>query len=431
MKAIGLDIGTTSICGILADVLSGEVIASFTLPNDSVMESAYAWEKIQSPEKILDIVNNILSRLLCSDVVSIGVTGQMHGILYVDKKGNAVSPLYTWQDGRGDLPYENTTYAKFLNSATGYGLVTDFYNEKNNLIPESAVKFCAIHDYVALKLCGNTEPVVHVSDAASFGMFDLKSNSFTIKNTRIPKIVQGVQSVGCYKNIPVAVAIGDNQASFIGSVREANTVLVNVGTGSQISVLSDKICDIEGLETRPLYDDQYILVGSALCGGRSFAALEKFFREIVFLATGERCAPLYEAMIDAACKRKKTELVFDNRFCGTRENPELRGGISNLSLDNFTPEDFIAANLSGIVSELFDMFKKTKTKCGALVGSGNGIRKNKKLQNLFEQAFCCELKIPKQREEACFGAMLFSLAAAKVYDSITDAQKTIQYEEER
>ena len=431
MKAIGLDIGTTSICGILADIHSGTVEKSITHPNDSGLSSPNVWEKIQSPLRILETVHIILSKLMCDGVVSIGVTGQMHGILYVDAEGNAASPLYTWQDGRGDLAFQNTTYARFLNSATGYGLVTDFYNEKNGLIPETAEKFCTIHDFVVMKLCGNKAPVIHVSDAASFGLYDLKNNAFTIVNDRIPEVVHGVQTVGYYKNIPVTVAIGDNQASFIGSVKDQNAVLVNVGTGSQISVLSDEIYSVRGLETRPLYDDKYILVGSALCGGRSFAALECFFREVVFLATKEKCASLYGPMLDAIDNLKETGLIFDNRFCGTREMPDLRGSIQNISLENFTPENFIFGSLYAISDELFQMYQKTGKTCGALVGSGNGIRKNKKLRQMFEAAFSCKMNIPNQQEEASFGAMLFSLAGAKVYESIEEAQKIIQYEETR
>lgn len=431
MKAIGLDIGTTSICGILADIHSGAVKKSITLPNDSGLSSPNAWEKIQSPQRILETVHIILSKLMCDGVVSIGVTGQMHGILYVDAEGSAVSPLYTWQDGRGDLAFQNTTYARFLNSATGYGLVTDFYNEKNGLIPETAEKFCTIHDFVVMKLCGNKAPAVHVSDAASFGLYDLKNNAFTIVNDRIPEVVHGVQTAGYYKNIPVTVAIGDNQASFIGSVKDQNAVLVNVGTGSQISVLSDEIYSVRGLETRPLYDDKYILVGSALCGGRSFAALECFFREVVFLATKEKCASLYGPMLDAIDNLKETGLIFDNRFCGTREKPDLRGSIQNISLENFTPENFIFGSLYAISDELFQMYQKTGKTCSTLVGSGNGIRRNKKLRQMFEAAFSCKMNIPNQQEEASFGAMLFSLAGAKVYDSIEEVRKIIQYEETR
>ena len=30
------------------------------------------------------------------EVEKIGLTGQMHGIVYIDKEGTCVSPLYTW-----------------------------------------------------------------------------------------------------------------------------------------------------------------------------------------------------------------------------------------------------------------------------------------------------------------------------------------------
>ena len=41
----------------------------------------------------------------------------MHGILYADENGAAVSPLYTWQDERGNLEYKDgATYAEYLNS---------------------------------------------------------------------------------------------------------------------------------------------------------------------------------------------------------------------------------------------------------------------------------------------------------------------------
>ena len=46
-------------------------------------------------------------------------------------------------------------------------------------------------------------------------------------------------------------------------------VLLNMGTGGQISVLSDKIFEDKGIETRPITEDKYLLVGASLCGGRS------------------------------------------------------------------------------------------------------------------------------------------------------------------
>lgn len=95
------------------------------------------------------------------DIKGIGITGQMHGIVYTDIQGNAVSPLYTWQDGRGNLNYrENQSYAAYLSDitgcpvATGYGLVTHFYNVQNRLVPTNATKLCTIMDYAVMKLSG-------------------------------------------------------------------------------------------------------------------------------------------------------------------------------------------------------------------------------------------------------------------------------------
>ena len=41
MKAIGLDIGTTTICGVLVDAKTGELLDAKTLTNDSVIESVH------------------------------------------------------------------------------------------------------------------------------------------------------------------------------------------------------------------------------------------------------------------------------------------------------------------------------------------------------------------------------------------------------
>ena len=50
----------------------------------------------------------------------------MHGILYVDENGNALSPLITWQDERGNLQRKNLSYAKELSLLTSYEMATGF-----------------------------------------------------------------------------------------------------------------------------------------------------------------------------------------------------------------------------------------------------------------------------------------------------------------
>src|SRR5690606_18847038 len=84
----------------------------------------------------------------------------------------------------------------------------------------------------------------------------------------------------------VACAIGDNQASFLGSVPSlAQSLQVNVGTGSQISIFTPSLEEVPGLadpllETRPFPGGGYLLVGASLGGGKTYALLEALFRDI-------------------------------------------------------------------------------------------------------------------------------------------------------
>lgn len=428
MKSIGLDIGTTSICGILIDCETGLVEQVISRDNDSAMPSKYEWEKIQNPNRIEQIVREILEELFGQEVASIGVTGQMHGIVYVNADGLACSPLYTWQDRRGGLPLDGSSYAESIGSEVGYGCVTDFYNQSNGILPKNAVQFCTIHDYIVMKLTGRKSPLVHTSDAAGFGCYSVLEERFTIQNERLPAITDAAAKAGEYCGVPVAVAIGDNQASFLGAGGGEGCVLVNVGTGSQVSVLTDCADGFyKELEVRPLYDGMYILAGCALCGGRSFAMLERFFEQVAELASGKPSGSLYAQMDEALSKAAETDLVFHNQFCGTRSNPNARASITNLSLENFTPTDMMLGCLNGIADELYDLYIQSGKACRTLIGSGNGLRKNPVLQKIFCQKFDCEMKVTLHTEEAAYGAALFSI---KANGSDTDFEKMrglIQY----
>lgn len=101
MKTLGLDIGTTTICAVIYDSCTG-LLASETVCNDSFL-SGESWERIQDPSRILAKSEMLVRKLLAEhpDTAAIGLSGQMHGILYLDASGNPISPLYTWQDGVG------------------------------------------------------------------------------------------------------------------------------------------------------------------------------------------------------------------------------------------------------------------------------------------------------------------------------------------
>lgn len=452
MYSIGLDIGTTSVCGILVNLDSGCVELSRALPNDTFIKTEKPYEKSQDPKRLIEILNGVLGELLAQNkpIKSIGITGQMHGIVYLNKDGSPISELKIWQDGRGDLPYKDgMTYAEYMAQktgyqlATGYGAVTYFYDMVNGLVPKDAVGFCTIHDLAAMTLCGKTAPLLHPSDAASLGLFKVEKGAYDkdailslgLDFNMFPAVCADYSLMGEYGGIPVSVAVGDNQASFIGSVKNPEeSLLINVGTGSQISCLANAIPTGTTLDCRPLINGSYILAGSSLCGGRAYSILEQFLRNVVKDITGNEIKSAYPAM-DRLMENYTPDdepLCVTTLFSGTRLQPQKRGSIENVSVNNLTTAALCDGFMQGMVNELYEMYENLKPYAFGtpkyMVGSGNGIRNNAPLRKKFEKAFGIKLEIPAHKEEAAFGAALYSLVAAGVFNSIGDAAKIIKYE---
>lgn len=446
-KAIlGLDIGTTSISVIVVDIENNKLLETYTVLNDSkkvvdldLSEYDACWIADKS-KRLMDFLTQSYP-----NIVSIGLTGQMHGVVYVDDKGAAVSSLYTWQDQRGNRKFdENNTYCEIIKQLTGYtvfpgfGFATMFYNKKNNLQPSDAKSFCTIMDYVAMTLAGRAKPLMHASNAASLGLYNVEKDCFDseaaekleLSPLELPCVAKEGEAVGYYKNIPITVAIGDNQASFYGSVRDEEcSALVNFGTGSQISVTAYKTKDInDNLEMRPYLYGKYLLCGSALCGGRAYSILEKFFTKYVAAINGDTGSQ-YDVMNVLAEKAyaNNQKLKVSTQFSGTRKDPTLRGFISEIDSTNFTPENLTLGFLQGMVDELKYYFELMKREgITQIVASGNAVQKNSVLRKLLEDTFGCEIFITDNREEAAFGAALYSSVSNDIITE-KDAKNIIKY----
>lgn len=431
MAVLGIDIGTSSISVALVGE-TGDGSRSWTYPNDTSLDAS-PWERTQDPERIVARVLSIAGDLVKQeDIRAIGLSGQMHGMLYVDRDGKAVSPLYTWEDGRGDLQCPGgSTWAGELSAltgyrlSTGYGLVTHYYNLRNGLVPKEATKICTIMDYAAMALTGSPSPVMDPSNAASFGCFDIEGGVFdsaAIWKAGIdPSILPGVSPVsvlGRFRGIPVVTAIGDNQASFIGSVRsKERSVHITVGTSSQISVFTDEYSQVPGLDTRPLPGGGYILVGAALCGGSSLALLNRFLSGTVRFLTGSEVAPdeVYSRMCEVASRpASEQDLVVRTTFRGTRENPSDLGCIGNVSYDNWDVEDLVLGFHRGVAEELYSFYGRMPSSARegkeVIVGSGNAVRRNKLLRDVLESRFGLRLSLSPASEEAATGAAMSALS---------------------
>ena len=439
MKSIGIDIGTTSISGVVMEE-NGEQIEVKTVANDTYIEGK-EWEHVQDADRIWHKVQ-ALAEEFCDrwdDIGAIGLTGQMHGMLYLDEKGQAVSNLVTWEDERGNQIFgkEKLTYAEYLTEitgyamSTGYGLTTFFWDTMNGQVPPQAVKITTIMDYAAMKLCGLKTPLIHASNAASLGLFDPEQQDFDqkaiekagMKSSFLPDLIKGEAVIGYYRDrIPVLAAIGDNQAGVYALLKKDEDILVNVGTSSQISVISQKAEHIHGLECRPYVEGKYITLYAGLCGGVSFALLNQFFSQVCTeFAVDVSEEQVYSQMMLSAqreyerYKEQNTSLLQVNtRFRGTRSNPSGRGSISNIGIHNLTPGTMVLGFYRGVCEELYEAYQNMGLSSpeGKLILAGNAFRKNTLLQTIIADLFGRQAICTEQKEEAATGAA--RLAANKV-----------------
>ncbi len=200
-------------------------------------------------------------------------------------------------------------------------------------------------------------------------------------------------------------------------------MLINVGTGSQVSSVSVYKENLQACELRPLLGDKYLVVGSALCGGRAYALLEKFFASFA-KELGIECEQ-YSVMEKLALSAKEA-LPVQTTFSGTRKDPTVKGSITQIDENNFTPSALTLGFIRGIVDELYGFTVDMEQK-SLLVGSGNGIKKNSILSSYASSKFGIEIKTPTLSEEASVGACLFAGVSSGIFFSLSKAGKLIRY----
>ncbi len=230
----------------------------------------------------------------------------------------------------------------------------------------------------------------------------------------LPDVASDVMLGEGLLGLPVAVAIGDNQASFLGSSGgRRDCALVNLGTGGQFSAFSPTLVKVPTLETRPFPGGGFLLVGSSLCGGRAYALLEQLFRKTAELVVGQSLPPCYDAlerMLEEFDMPENCPTVC-TAFSGTRQDPDARASFTGLDAENLTPLHLTYGLLQGMVDELYEMYREYLSLCpppALLVGSGNGLRKNPRLQSLVSRTFSMKLNMSRNPEEAACGAALYA-----------------------
>lgn len=426
--SIGIDIGTTSVSVAVLNTATGKTVYTDTKNHGAYIPGSDNFFSEQDPEILFSTAKTLLDEALRRffPVGAIGLSGQMHGILYADASGKAVSPLYTWQDTRLLSSAESgKTYAEEITEKTGYhisagyGLGTHYVLMSENRIPETARKLCTVMDYVGARLASAVPQYIHPTNASSLGFYDPATDCFDTEalgilgfdTSFLPIVVSEPIVTGSYRDIPVYQAIGDNQASVLYSLNgNSDACLVNIGTGSQISEIVPEIISRDGLELRPFFNGRYLIAGSALCGGKAYAMLEEFFRSYVKEATGKDDSQYdtLNLMAKRALESGQPVPKVRTTFAGTRADSSETGSVTGLTETTYTPEALILGTLQGIVDELHEMYELIGIPAESVVASGNAVRRNKVLQKLIADTFDLPLTLLGDDEEAAGGAAMFT-----------------------
>ena len=456
----GLDIGTSKLAAVALDADSGKLLAIEQATNRTGQSSADTDVSEQDAEALVAASIGLIKTLVRRPELSkarptaLGVTGQMHGLALVDGCGQPLSPLITWQDGRGSRvgkSFDRSWVAEFIRrvgpsaleaaggpAAAGYGGVTLLRLAGEGALPENSMAL-TIQALMVRRLCGRS--VLDPTDAAGWGLFDVRhgkkwlpgiAQALELPAALLPEVAptgslagallpEMAGATGLPAGLPVAVALGDNQASFLGSVsRPTETLLMNLGTGGQMSVPVKRFIRVDGLETRPFVGGNRLLVGASLCGGRAYEILNHFFQQVGRDLFSVKSGPeLYEAMNRlasgaAACGGISARTL----FTGSRRDPAARASLEGLTAANFTPANVVRSVIRGMVEELagfYDLARSAGVTAKFLMGGGNAVRNNPAVREELERCLGMALCLPPRIEEAAVGAALAGGIAAGVY----------------
>ncbi|MGD9375974.1 MAG: FGGY family carbohydrate kinase [Anaerolineae bacterium] len=464
---IGLDLGTTTVTAVLWDVAQGRVRHQAQRRNDAAINPLQPTRAEQDPQRLRALALEVLAALIAGspdnvDVLGIGLTGQMHGLLGVDGENRPLTPFISWQDRRtaerdgagatplerlqarlGDLPWQENG----CTIAHGYGAAIWYWLVDQQQMPAGVERLCPLTGWLAGQLTG--QPAV--SDptlAASWGLYSQVQAAWStdyvrrlgLDARRLPPIrpagerlggldAEVARRVGLPPGTPVHNGLGDNQAAFlgaclpfwvpdpalvgVGAYREAldAIIVLNLGTGGQVCWLAPRFePPTETVETRPLFRGLYLRVGASLCGGAAYAWLMNTVRSwLVEFGQEVEEEAVYRRLNALAAEEGTAGLRVHPTFLGKRGDPGVRTGrIEGITLDNLRLGPLARATLVGMVDELRDLYRAEGRSADQgherLVATGGAVYKNPILLDVIAGRFGCPAKSPPWRETAAVGA---------------------------
>ena len=445
---LSVDIGTATIGAVALEIDSDQIVCTHSARNTASVPRVEADQHEQDPREILGIVKGLLSQAAASVVDKfssnryirgIVITGQMHGIVLVDKRNQPQSALITWRDQRAahsskvkDIAADSAAAKRCgCRLQPGYGFATlhKLISDDTLLLgalSTGATRVCGVTDYVAASLSNCL--VTDLSMAASWGGLDIRSRDWDrsvlevlqIPESALPPLQTSANPVAPISRTQaeelriapgtvICAGIGDHQSSILGCrPGGAGSCLLNVGTGGQVSVVTPQPESFRNLETRPLAGGYFVITGTSLCGGWSYEYLAEFFRNVIHECTDDQVDQdsIYEAMnrIGDRAPKNANNLVVDPLFLGSRHSPHLMGSIYGINEANLSPANLVRATANGIVDELYRYYELMQQPADHVYATGNAIRRNPLLIQAIKERWKRDPIVAETSEVAAYGA---------------------------
>ena len=266
MKSLGIDIGSSSVKVSLLDIATGECVASATNPAQEMpIEALHAGWAEQDPDMwwhyVCEGIRQVGERFPLRDVVSIGITYQMHGLVCLDGAGRPLRKSIIWCDSRavdiGAAALESIGRDFCLNHAlnspgnfTASKLAWVKRNEPD--LFARIDKFMLPGDYIAYRLSGHMSTSVSglseqiLWDFAEERRADFVADCYGIPHAIIPEAGPSIGTqaetdaaterlLGIPKGTPISYRAGDQpNNAFSLNVLEAGEVAATGGTSGVV-----------------------------------------------------------------------------------------------------------------------------------------------------------------------------------------------------
>jgi len=279
---IGIDSGTQSTKALVVDSRDGKVLASASqaydlipdLPPGAKEQHPHTWR-----EATASAIRQALrqAKAVAAEVIAIGVSGQQHGFVPLDAKGEVIRPAKLWCDTSTTAECDEITeklggFKKAIKT-TGNAVLPGFTapkilwlkkNEPKNF--KQLVTILLPHDYLNFWLTG--ERVMEYGDASGTALLDVKKRKWSQPvldaidleiADKLPPLISSdrpagrlqistAKQLGLNPDVLVSAGGGDNMMGAIGTGNtRAGVITASFGTSGTIYACADKpVIDPEG-----------------------------------------------------------------------------------------------------------------------------------------------------------------------------------------